>query len=292
MRRQRRLACRRCRTVSRGRSRCRGRREPRPLPRPRLRPRSSAPRRRPSRRQRAAAEAEAAPEAEAAAEATRTEAEAPASTERFVEGRYGLVVPPFVGLTGGIGAGKSTALAAFERLGAAVISTDAIVHELYRTDRGARCGGGALWCRGRAQRRRRSRCARGTGFADSADRVWLEQLLWPLVRGRVSAWREQMLRTEPPPRVLVAEVPLLFEAGSEDMYDATIAVIADEQVRDARAAARAGTGPWWSATPGSSARRKKPHAPGLSLSMTAASRNSSRSCRRSLRCWRHEGGGH
>ena len=41
-------------------------------------------------------------------------------------------VPPFVGLTGGIGAGKSTALAALERLGAAVLSTDAVVHELYR----------------------------------------------------------------------------------------------------------------------------------------------------------------
>ncbi len=41
---------------------------------------------------------------------------------------------PFVGLTGGIGAGKSTALAALERLGAAVISSDAVVHELYGGD--------------------------------------------------------------------------------------------------------------------------------------------------------------
>ena len=41
---------------------------------------------------------------------------------------------PFVGLTGGLGAGKSTALSALERLGAATLSTDAVVHELYASD--------------------------------------------------------------------------------------------------------------------------------------------------------------
>ena len=40
---------------------------------------------------------------------------------------------PFIGLTGGIGAGKSTALAALERLGAATLSTDRVVHDLYDT---------------------------------------------------------------------------------------------------------------------------------------------------------------
>jgi len=147
-------------------------------------------------------------------------------------------VPPFVALTGGIGAGKSTALAAFERLGAAVISTDAIVHELYGTDAvrdavvarfGVDVAPNGVVDRGALAAR---------AFATDSDRAWLEQLLWPLVRGRVDAWREQMLRTEPAPRVLVSEVPLLFEAGSEDMYDTTIAVVADQQVRDARARAR------------------------------------------------------
>ncbi len=42
-------------------------------------------------------------------------------------------MPPFIGLTGGIGAGKSTALAALERLGAACLSTDRVVHELYES---------------------------------------------------------------------------------------------------------------------------------------------------------------
>ena len=40
-------------------------------------------------------------------------------------------VVPFVGLTGGMGAGKSTALKALDGLGAQVLSTDAVVHELY-----------------------------------------------------------------------------------------------------------------------------------------------------------------
>ena len=43
-------------------------------------------------------------------------------------------MPPFIGLTGGIGSGKSTALAAMERLGAATLSTDRVVHELYESD--------------------------------------------------------------------------------------------------------------------------------------------------------------
>jgi len=144
-------------------------------------------------------------------------------------------VPPFVALTGGIGAGKSTALAAFERLGAAVISTDAIVHELY----GTAAVRDAVVARFGAEVAPNGVVDRGVlatrAFATEADRAWLEQLLWPLVRGRVSAWHEQMLRTERPPPVLVAEVPLLFEGGGEDMYDATIAVVADEQVRDSRA---------------------------------------------------------
>src|SRR4051794_41962929 len=57
---------------------------------------------------------------------------------RAAVGRPGLEASefrvPFVGLTGGLGSGKSTALAALERLGAAVLSTDAVVHELYRSD--------------------------------------------------------------------------------------------------------------------------------------------------------------
>ena len=67
-------------------------------------------------------------------------------------------VVPLIGLTGGMGAGKSTALAALERLGAAVLSTDAVVHELYAGDAAARSG---AWSAGvRRWRRRVSSTAR------------------------------------------------------------------------------------------------------------------------------------
>jgi dephospho-CoA kinase len=51
-------------------------------------------------------------------------------------------------------------------------------------------------------------------------------------------FRERALAMEPPPRAAVVETPLLFEAGMDKAYDATIAVVADEEVRAARAAAR------------------------------------------------------
>ena len=62
---------------------------------------------------------------------------------------------PFVGLTGGLGAGKSTALQALERLGAATLSTDAVVHELYASDSCPGRGRRAMGARGRARGRRR-----------------------------------------------------------------------------------------------------------------------------------------
>ncbi len=75
-------------------------------------------------------------------------------------------------------------------------------------------------------------------FASPQERAWLEQLIWPRVAERVAAFREAALRREPPPRAAVVETPLLFEAGMEGAYDATIAIVADEEVRARRAAAR------------------------------------------------------
>jgi dephospho-CoA kinase len=147
-------------------------------------------------------------------------------------------VPPFVALTGGLGAGKSTALAALERLGAAVISSDAVVHELYASsavrDQVVERFGADVAPEGVVDRA----AVAARVFANDDDRAWLEQLLWPLVRQRIADWRGRASQGEPPPRALVVEVPLLFEAGGEQIYDATIAVIADEAVRDARAQAR------------------------------------------------------
>jgi len=128
-------------------------------------------------------------------------------------------VPPFVALTGGLGAGKSTALAALERLGAAVISSDAVVHELYASsavrDRVTERFGADVAPEGVVDRA----AIAAHVFANDDDRAWLEQLLWPLVRQHIADWRERASHGEPRPRALVVEVPLLFEAGGEQMYD-------------------------------------------------------------------------
>jgi dephospho-CoA kinase len=145
---------------------------------------------------------------------------------------------PFVGLTGGLGAGKSEALRALADLGAATLSTDAVVHELLGTDElrdmvVARLGDGVApdgdLDRGLIAER---------VFADEEGRKWLEGELWPRVGRRVVEWRQEVDALDPSPRAAVVEVPLLFESGMEAAFDATIAVVADEDVRAERAGAR------------------------------------------------------
>lgn len=75
-------------------------------------------------------------------------------------------------------------------------------------------------------------------FAQPDERAWLEALLWPRVGGAITAWHTEQERRQPPPLAIVAEVPLLFEAGMDPVFDATIAVVADDEVRDRRARAR------------------------------------------------------
>ena len=149
---------------------------------------------------------------------------------------------PFVGLTGGLGAGKSTALEALERLGAATLSTDAVVHELYATPElrdavvarwGSDVAPGGVVDRG---------AVAAHAFATPEERAWLEGEIWPRVAARIAAWREAVAAREPAPAAAVVETPLLFEAGMEGIYDATVAVVADEAVRAKRAAARGHVG--------------------------------------------------
>jgi dephospho-CoA kinase len=112
------------------------------------------------------------------------------------------------------------------------------VHELYGTD-AVRDAVVARWGEqvapgGTVDRAAVARAA----FATPEDRAWLEGLLWPRVAERVAAWREETAGAHPPPRAAVVETPLLFEAGMDRIYDATIAIVADEEVRRERAAAR------------------------------------------------------
>lgn len=143
--------------------------------------------------------------------------------------------PLRIGLTGGIAAGKSEALAAFERLGAATISSDAVVHELLDsepllgrlTERwGQEVAPGGTVDRGRVGQ---------IVFADPMELKWLESEVHPLVGERIGGWLASL---PPGTRLAVVEVPLLFESGMEGIFDATVAVVAAEAVRRARAGAR------------------------------------------------------
>src|SRR3954470_18992144 len=138
---------------------------------------------------------------------------------------------PFVGLTGGIAAGKSEALAALERLGAATLSSDAVVHELLTSgeirDALIERFGDEVAPGGEIDRAAVAEVV----FGDDEQRGWLEGLLWPRVGERIMSWREEQDRADPRPRAAVVEVPLLFEAGMEAAFDKTIAVVADESVR-------------------------------------------------------------
>ena len=149
---------------------------------------------------------------------------------------------PFVGLTGGLGAGKSTALDTLERRGAATLSTDAVVHELYATPE-LRDAVVARWGADVAPQGVVDRAAVAAhAFSAPEERAWLEAQIWPRVAARIAAWREEVAAREPPPAAAVVETPLLFEAGMEGIYDATVAVVADEAVRAQRAAARGHVG--------------------------------------------------
>jgi dephospho-CoA kinase len=137
----------------------------------------------------------------------------------------------FIGLTGGIGAGKSETLAAFERLGAATLSTDRVTHELLEDDQ----------VRAALIERWGPEVAPGDGvdrnrvgeivFSDPGELAFLEGVLHPRVGVHVLEWRENLGADV---EVAVVEVPLLFEAAMEGAFDATVAVVAGDEIREAR----------------------------------------------------------
>jgi dephospho-CoA kinase len=137
----------------------------------------------------------------------------------------------FVGLTGGIGAGKSEALAAFERLGAATLSTDRVAHDLLDDDEVRALlverWGDEVAPDGSVDRERVSEIV----FNDRDQLNWLESVTHPRVGAEVLRWRQEM---DPETAVAVVEVPLLFEASMEGAFDATLAVVAEDGLRDAR----------------------------------------------------------
>jgi len=143
--------------------------------------------------------------------------------------------PIAVALTGGIAAGKSEALSAFERHGAAVISSDDVVHRLYREDEGLQAAlrehwGERVFRNGEVDRAEIGRIV----FADRSELAWLEAELHPRVRAATAGWLAEQTA-----RVAVAEIPLLYETGGEQRFDRVVVVTAPPELRQARRGALA-----------------------------------------------------
>jgi dephospho-CoA kinase len=143
--------------------------------------------------------------------------------------------PVAVAITGGIGAGKSEALQAFARHGAATVSSDEIVHHLLRRDDVrqavvARMGNGVLSPEGEIDRGALATVV----FNDRDALAWLEELLHPLVALEYLQWRERLGELPDPPRVCVTEVPLLYETGGDARFDKVVVITAPTKLRRAR----------------------------------------------------------
>jgi dephospho-CoA kinase len=131
--------------------------------------------------------------------------------------------PLTVAVTGGIGAGKSEALQAFARRGIPTLSADEVVHRLIAGDEEVRA---ALEERfGTTDRAEIATVV----FAEEAQLAWLESLLHRRVRRATEEWLAG-LNAE----VAVTEIPLLFETGGDDRFDAVVVITAPDEIRAAR----------------------------------------------------------
>jgi dephospho-CoA kinase len=145
--------------------------------------------------------------------------------------------PVAVAITGGIGAGKSEALKAFARHGAATVSSDEIVHHLLRRPEVrdavvARMGHGIVSPAGEIDRGALATVV----FNDREALAWLEELLHPLVSAEYLQWRDQLAELPDAPSVSVTEVPLLYETGGDARFDKVVVITAPSKLRRARSA--------------------------------------------------------
>jgi dephospho-CoA kinase len=139
--------------------------------------------------------------------------------------------PVTVAITGGIAAGKSEALTAFARHGAATASSDELVHALLAENEQVRSAIRDRWGDDAVGDRKR---IAEIVFQSPAELEWLEQLLHPHVRRAADAWLEQLRAQNEPPAVAVVEIPLLYETGGESRFDEVVVITAPPELRKSR----------------------------------------------------------
>jgi len=153
---------------------------------------------------------------------------------------------PVIGLVGGIGAGKSTAAAAFAARGGAVVDADALGHEALEQPE-IRCRvldrwghrGNLVKPDGRLDRRAIARIV----FADPAERAALEGMVFPYI-GRRAVEEVAKAQADPAAKFVVVDAAVMLEAGWDGVCDRLVYVDAPPEARLARLAARSG----WSAS--------------------------------------------
>ncbi|MEI2715558.1 MAG: dephospho-CoA kinase [Candidatus Nanopelagicales bacterium] len=137
-----------------------------------------------------------------------------------------------VGLTGGIGSGKSTVSAMFAELGADVIDADAVAREVVAPGTEglrtlvAEFGPGILSADGALDRAAMAAVV----FADESARARLNAIIHP----RIAARTAELMAALPDDAVVIHDVPLLAELGLQDAYELVVVVDAPDEVRVAR----------------------------------------------------------
>ncbi|HXL73587.1 MAG TPA: dephospho-CoA kinase [bacterium] len=143
--------------------------------------------------------------------------------------------PLKIGLTGGIGAGKSSALKAFQERKIPVLQTDLLSHLLLH-DRKIKArlvkvfGKDILDADIVIDRKKLAQAA----FQSSHGQKKLNAIMHPAVRRGVARWVKQQAQQKPVPRLVVVEVPLLFERGFYRFFDGTLSISAVAKSRQKR----------------------------------------------------------
>lgn len=145
-----------------------------------------------------------------------------------------------IGLTGGIGSGKTAVSDLFEKLGAPVIDTDIIARDLVNNDTAILAelsktfGVSILKQDGSLDRKKLAEIV----FNDDEKKQQLESILHPRIRREVQHKIHDLSQATLSPGYVIIVVPLLFETGFDDIADHTIAVISDEATRIERISKR------------------------------------------------------
>lgn len=151
-------------------------------------------------------------------------------------------MPLVIALTGGVGSGKSSVAAIFKELGAAVVDTDEIAHQLTASGQpgahaiGAQFGAEYLRANGALDRDR----MRELVFSDPAAKKKLEAILHPMIRAEVNTKIRAAVENAQAPYVVIA-VPLLIETGAyRDLAQRILVIDCDEKQQNARVMRRNG----------------------------------------------------